>query len=276
MEYYQHYRSWMYDRTFPGRRGLKPHFVQGVHGFISWAWGQQVCQNEGGIRCPCLKCACRYIKTDPNEVKKHLEKVGFMPDYWVWIYNGEQFQNFGAGVNAQASSSGINVDDNEQFNMMNDMVADALGVELSYNDDVEDEQGEEPPNEQAQRFYQLLSECNVPLFDGCTQSKLSMCVRLLVHKANYSVADKGVDEITEMLLDVTPFKENLPATYYDAERLVMRLGLKVDKIDCCINGCMLFYNNEFGKNDGALVECKFCQSPRYRLTRSGRVPNKTM
>jgi len=37
--------------------------------------------------------------------------------------------------------------------MMNDMVADALGVELSYNDDVEDEQGEEPPNEQAQRFY---------------------------------------------------------------------------------------------------------------------------
>jgi hypothetical protein len=167
MEYYQHYRSWMYDRTFPGRRGLKPHFVQGVHGFISWAWGQQVCQNEGGIRCPCLKCACRYIKTDPNEVKKHLEKVGFMPDYWVWIYNGEQFQNFGAGVNAQASSSGINVDDNEQFNMMNDMVADALGVELSYNDDVEDEQGEQPPNEEAQRFYQLLSECNVPLFEDC-------------------------------------------------------------------------------------------------------------
>jgi len=27
----------MYDRTFPGRRGLKPHFVEGVHGFISWA-----------------------------------------------------------------------------------------------------------------------------------------------------------------------------------------------------------------------------------------------
>jgi len=83
-------------------------------------------------------------------VKKHLEKVGFMPDYWVWIYNGEQFQNFGVGVNAQVSSSGINANDNEQFNMMNDMVADALGVELSYNDDVEDEQGEEPPNEQAQ------------------------------------------------------------------------------------------------------------------------------
>ena len=276
MEYYQHYRSWMYDRTFPGRRGLKPHFVEGVHEFISWAWGQQVYQNEGGIRCPCLKCACSYINSDPNEVKKHLEKVGFMLDYWVWIYNGEQFQNFGAGVNAQASSSGINVDDNEQFNMMNDMVDDALGVELSYNDDVEDEQGEQPLNEEAQRFYQLLSECNVPLFEGCTQSNLSMCARLLAHKAGYGVADKGVDEITKMLLDVTPFKDDFPATYYDVERLVMKLRLKVDKIDCCINGCMLFYDTEFGKNDGALKGCKFCDSPRYRLTKSGRVPNKSM
>ena len=71
-----------------------------------------------------------------------------------------------------------------------------------------------------------------------------MCVRLLAHKANYGVADKGVDDITEMLLDVTPFKDNFPETYYDAERLVMKLGLKVDKIDCCINGCMLFYDNE--------------------------------
>ena len=56
----------------------------------------------------------------------------------------------------------------------------------------------------------------------------------------------------------------------------MKLGLKVDKIDCCINGCMLFYDNEFGKNDGALRECKFCDSPRYRLTRNGRIPNKSM
>ncbi|XP_024639923.1 uncharacterized protein [Medicago truncatula] len=83
------------------------------------------------------------------------------------------------------------MDDNEQFNdeqfnMMNDMVADALGMELSYNNDVEDEQGEQPPNEQAQRFYELLNECNVPLFEGCTQSKLSMCVRLLAHKCKCS------------------------------------------------------------------------------------------
>jgi hypothetical protein len=45
---------------------------------------------------------------------------------------------------------------------------------------------------------------------------------------------------------------------------------------------MLFYNNEFGVSDGDLVECKFCQEPRYRETKnsqSGRrkpVPRKFM
>lgn len=37
MEYFHYYRSWMYDRTYPGRRGLKPNFEEGVKGFITWA-----------------------------------------------------------------------------------------------------------------------------------------------------------------------------------------------------------------------------------------------
>lgn len=274
----------MYDRTFPGRTGLKPHFVQGVEGFISWAWAQEICTTEGGIRCPCLKCKCRYIIADPGHVNQHLKRVGFMPDYWIWIYNGEKFQNFGVEVNAQASTShgGTNVEYNEeegnreQFNMMDDMVADALGVELSYGDDVEDDQEEQLPNEKAQRFYQLLSECNTPLYEGSSHSKLSMCVWLLAHKSNYGSPDAGVDDVTKMLKAATLFKDNLPASYYDAQRLVMKLGLAVKKIDCCRNGCMLFYDNEFGINDGALEECKFCQSPRYSVRKQKRVAVKSM
>jgi len=48
----------MYGRTFLGRTGLKPQFVEGVDGFISWAWTQEICRVEGGIRCPYLKCRC--------------------------------------------------------------------------------------------------------------------------------------------------------------------------------------------------------------------------
>ncbi|CAJ2670510.1 unnamed protein product [Trifolium pratense] len=45
---------------------------------------------------------------------------------------------------------------------------------------------------------------------------------------------------------------------------------------------MLYYSNEFGVADGALLECKFCQEPRYRVTRNSRlvrrkpIPRKAM
>ncbi|CAK8571306.1 unnamed protein product [Lathyrus sativus] len=68
-----------------------------------------------------------------------------------------------------------------------------------------------------------------------------------------------------MMLDATPTKYNLPTRFYDAKRLMSKLGLKVRKIDYCISGCMLFYDNEFGTNDGALEECKFCKSTRYKV-----------
>ncbi|XP_058776694.1 uncharacterized protein LOC131651025 [Vicia villosa] len=61
----------------------------------------------------------------------------------------------------------------------------------------------------------------------------------------------------------------MPTSYYDVKRLVSKLGLEVKKIDCCIRGCMLFYDNEFGTNDGELEECKFCESPRYLVSSKG-------
>ena len=45
---------------------------------------------------------------------------------------------------------------------------------------------------------------------------------------------------------------------YDAKRLVSKLGLDAKRINCCVDGCMLYYDN-----DVALTECKFCDKPRY-------------
>jgi len=56
----------------------------------------------------------------------------------------------------------------------------------------------------------------------------------------------------------------LPKNYYNVKRLVSKLGLIARRIDCCIQGCMLFYDNEYGKNDGTPLQCKFCEKPRYR------------
>ncbi|CAK8564377.1 unnamed protein product [Lathyrus sativus] len=266
MEYFRYYRSWMYDRTLPGRLGLTPKFEEGVKGFIAWAFAQECCRREGGVRCSCLKCECRPIISDPEEVERHLKRKGFIKNYWVWTYNGEQLpSNVHAEItNTHASSSRSHMEFDEQFNLIDEMVGNAFGVNVTY-DEPQDFDGEEFPNEEAQRFYQLLKEMNTPLFEGSVDSKLSMCVRLLAAKSNWNVPDQCLEYFAKMMLDATPTKDNLPTSYYDAKRLVSKLGLEVRKIDCCIKGCMFFYDNEFGINDEALEECKFCKSPRYQV-----------
>jgi hypothetical protein len=116
----------------------------------------------------------------------------------------------------------------------------------------------------------MMEEVNKPLFEGASDSKLSMCVRLLAARSNWNVPEDCLEFFSKMMLDATPVKDNLPTSYYDAKRLVSKLGLKVEKIDCCVQGCMLFYDNEFGTNDGSLEECKFCNAPRYQA-RNGDV-----
>ncbi|XP_050916638.1 uncharacterized protein LOC127131768 [Lathyrus oleraceus] len=74
----------------------------------------------------------------------------------------------------------------ENFNLISEMVGDALGVNVTY-DEPEDFDGEGLPNEKAQRFYQLLNEMHMSLFEGSSDTKLSMCVRLLASKSNWNV-----------------------------------------------------------------------------------------
>lgn len=68
IEYYPYYRSWMYDMMYPGRRALKPNFEEGVKGFITSTFAQEYCRSEGGVKCLCLKCECRPMISDLEEV----------------------------------------------------------------------------------------------------------------------------------------------------------------------------------------------------------------
>ncbi|XP_024634618.1 uncharacterized protein [Medicago truncatula] len=262
MDQHIFHRSWMYDRKYPGKRKLKAAFVDGVRDFVAYAMAQDAFQLEGGIRCSCVKCTCRLIRS-PKDVLNHLKDLGFMENYYVWIYHGEQepTNNTEFDVNMHASSSEARMEC-ENFGVMEDMVGDAVGVNLSYNEGGEEET---IPNEKALKFYKMMQEVNKPLFEGSSDSKLSMSVRLLAAASDWSVAEEGSECYTDIMRDTTPVKDNLPLSFYEAQKLVEKLGLEVKTTDCCVNGCMLFYDNEFGKNDGALVACKFCNAPRYEV-----------
>ncbi|KAI5445714.1 hypothetical protein KIW84_013803 [Lathyrus oleraceus] len=81
-----------------------------------------------------------------------------------------------------------------------------------------------------------------------------MCVRILDAKSNWNVPDQCLELFAKLMLYVTPVNGNMPTSYYDTKRMMSTLGLEVKKIDCCIGGCMLFYDSEIGTNDGGLEE----------------------
>jgi len=94
--------------------------------------------------------------------------------------------------------------------------------------------------------------------------KLSVCIRLLAFKSNWHVPNQALDSMEKLYLDLTPPNNSLTKNYYKAKRLILKLGLKSNKIDCCMNGCMLFYDNNNGKNDASLLECKFYGHAQYQ------------
>ena len=81
----------MYDMVDPSRR-LKPRFINGVYEFVSKAMEQISYTQDGGIRCPCIKCICEKI-LKPSLVRAHLLQYGFKPNYKIWVLHGEQGSN---------------------------------------------------------------------------------------------------------------------------------------------------------------------------------------
>ena len=76
-----------------------------------------------------------------------------------------------------ASTCAEFVAQHEQFMLMQDMVCDALMQPHTFEAPNSNNM-EEPPNEDTQRFYNLLVEANEPLYEGATNSTLSISGRL--------------------------------------------------------------------------------------------------
>ncbi|MED6121378.1 hypothetical protein PIB30_029630 [Stylosanthes scabra] len=71
-------------------------------------------------------------------------------------------------LNREAGFEEVNWEDNQE--RYNEMITDAFGMGNT------DDEGEEEPNPEAARFYELLEFASKPLINSCVHSKLSICV----------------------------------------------------------------------------------------------------
>jgi len=149
----------MYDRFMCDRMGYKDVFLKGVDEFVSYACEETNLSN-GKIRCPC--CKCKNIKFFHfEEIKVHLYKKGFIPEYWYWTCHGESDPNICIDTSPEIFST-----QEGHLNRFESMVYDVAGLEYEIDHDQEMDDSpsmNETPNIKAQKFYELLDAAQKPL-----------------------------------------------------------------------------------------------------------------
>ncbi|XP_058759557.1 uncharacterized protein LOC131632856 [Vicia villosa] len=251
--------SWMYNRLNPCRKGYTEEFRNGLDEFVSFALQQEGIINDE-IRCPCSNCKNVPLKHF-EEVKVHIFQKGFKPNYWNWTCHGESDPELLVEINKEKSAQEAHSNHHSTFeNMIYDVVG--LQHQMQFEEDIE-----ESPNISDQKFYDLLHVAQKPLWRGCNDhTELSTAVRLLMIKSEGNMSQRSFNQMVALMKETHPPNNLVPTDYYRTKKIVSKLGRTVEKIDCCVNCCMLFYTNECKQ----LRECKFCNAPRYKEKTNGR------
>jgi hypothetical protein len=77
---------------------------------------------------------------------------------------------------------------------------------------------------------------------GCTKefTTLQSVLKLLMLKARYGLSDVGFDSFLNIITDMLPKENKVPANTYYAKKLISPLAMDVEKIHACRNHCILY------------------------------------
>ena len=119
-------RKWMYDRY--DQKKLKDDYYAGVETFVKFATSHVRLMDGNKIKCPCQRCRnCRFHL--PDDVREHLYRHGFLPNYYQWTAHGEATRPHGVPSSDNDQNSMGNMRDLvDQLNPEQRMIFDAAGL----------------------------------------------------------------------------------------------------------------------------------------------------
>lgn len=234
-------RRWMYEGWNNGKPNI--NWVRKTDDFVNRAFSIPNAERDG-VLCPCLKCA-NYKKQNKREMSIHLFKNGFMPRYLVWIEHGER-------VNESPA-----LDETfPEIDHWDEMLTDVVNFHQPSAED-------EAATAAANNFYELLEASKEPVHKETTMSILSAVTRLMSFKTQHNMSISAYDTFLMFVHDLLPKDSKLPTTFSESKKLLSSLGMPYEKIDACVNGCMLFRKENKDKS-----VCDYCNEPRYVQTNS--------
>ncbi|KAL0443854.1 UNVERIFIED_CONTAM: hypothetical protein Slati_2108100 [Sesamum latifolium] len=107
------------------------------------------------------------------------------------------------------------------------------------------------------------------LYNDYDESQLSVVAQLVNIKAENNMSERCYNQVFQWTSDLLPRDHTLCSDYYNTKKLIRDLGLPIEKIHACKNGCMFYWKDDMG-----LEYCNFCGDPRYKPTRNRNPQSK--
>jgi hypothetical protein len=103
----------------------------------------------------------------------------------------------------------------------------------------------------------MIENSKKPLYHGCAAqyTRLFVMVKLFQLKASNEWSDCSFKELLTLLKDMLPQGNTILETVYEAKQIICPLGLEVEKIHACMNGCIPYRGTEYED----LEKCPICE-----------------
>jgi hypothetical protein len=101
----------------------------------------------------------------------------------------------------------------------------------------------------------MLEDHKKLLYPNCKdgQKKLGSTLELLQWMAENGLSDKGFEKLLKIMKNMLPKNNKLPASTYEAKKVIYPLGLDVQKIHAYPNDCILYRGEGYENLDACSV-----------------------
>lgn len=238
------------DKSWISKQRHTDEYLIGLSQFLDFAFENGAIDNT--IRCPYPKCVWKYRTRDI--VEDHLKFQQFPKNYVTWNLHGER--------EVPTSFRNENIAQKTHFfeNSIETMVKDAFGHYKEQETNIDEShlpEENEGPNEDSSDFHEFINNGNQTLHEGSKYTKLEFLLKLYHIKILCGLSDKALTMILDLLREAFQ-QAKLPPSFYEAKKIINKLGLKYTKIDACPNDCMLY----LGDDEKELNACKHCGTSR--------------
>jgi hypothetical protein len=133
-----------------------------------------------------------------------------------------------------------------------DFSADGQGTNWGNPDDVD---------EFREQYLEAMESTRTPLFPNSSLQQLNGLTQLLSIFKAHDASDTLTSEVLAFLsTKMLPQPNSLPASTYEASKILGKLGLAYESIRACPNSCILYR----GENYKYLQQCPKCRAPWHK------------